>query len=229
MHTTPRAIAFFDVDETLIKVKSMARFLAFHWARQGQDPARFEDVRASHLRRQAAGVPRSRLNRDFYRHFLGESLAGLTAAGQAWFAAEQRRGDVFHTEVLDALRGHRRAGDLVVLVSGSFLPCLAPIADAVRADAVLCTDAEVHAGKLTGEIGIPVIGPRKAVLARQTMSAHGCPPGACTAYGDHDTDADLLRAVGRPVVVGDDPVLNSLAQQQGWGRLPATVALSPVG
>ncbi|MFI7320391.1 HAD family hydrolase [Streptomyces venezuelae] len=228
MHPAPRAIAFFDVDETLIKVKSLIRFLAFHWARTGQDPSRFAAARAAHLRRQAAGTPRTELNRAFFRNFQGADAARLADAGRAWFDSETRRDGLFHQPVLDALHVHRRAGDLIVLVSGSFLPCLAPVAEAVHADAVLCTDVEERDGVLTGEIGIPVIGPRKAVLARRMMRARGVAPGACAAYGDHDTDAELLRAVGRPVVVGDNPLLGALARRHGWERLSLVAPPTPV-
>ncbi|GGV68618.1 hypothetical protein GCM10010277_78010 [Streptomyces longisporoflavus] len=227
MHSAPRAVAFFDVDETLIKVKSMARFLAFYWARTGQDPARFEDARTAHLRRQAAGMPRAQLNRAFYRNFRGAQGAELTAAGRAWFAAEQTHQDLFNQQVLDALHAHRRTGRLIALVSGSFLPCLAPVAEAVHADVVLCTTAEERDGILTGETGIPVIGPRKAVLARRTMRAHSCDPRDCWAYGDHDSDAELLSAVAHPVVVGDNPLLRSLADRHGWQRLLTAAPLSP--
>lgn len=222
MHTAPHALAFFDVDETLIKVKSLARFLAFYWARTGEDPARFEAARSSLRRGQAAAVPRTLLNRSFYRHFQGAPTAELADAGRAWFEEEHSRGGLFHAEVLAALHRHRRAGDLIALVSGSFLPCLAPIADAVGADVVLCTSAEERDGILTGEIGVPVIGPRKAALARQTMRARSCAPDDCFAYGDHDTDSALLRAVGHPVVVGDNPLLNSLVRHHGWAHIPST-------
>ncbi|MBU6533287.1 HAD-IB family hydrolase [Streptomyces sp. A108] len=226
--TSSRTVAFFDVDETLITIKSMSGFLAFYWDRTGEDRRRFLRVRDEHLREQAAGASRSRLNRAFFRHFRGAPSAGLYRAGREWFAAEQAGGGLFHRPAVDALHGHRRAGDLVVLVSGSFLPCLAPIAEALHADAVLCTAAEEYDGVLTGEVGPPVIGPRKAELARRTMSDRRADPSACHAYGDHASDADLLRAVGHPVVVGDDPVLNRLAQRERWARL-AGPARAPEG
>ncbi|MBT2399301.1 HAD family phosphatase [Streptomyces sp. ISL-100] len=229
MNAPRRAVAFFDVDETLITVKSMSRFLAFYWDREGEDQARFLRARSEHLRAQAAGVPRSRLNRSFYRHFRGASGAVLARAGRDWFAAEQARGGLFHQPTVDALLGHRRAGDLIALVSGSFLPCLAPIAEALHADVVLCVTAEEHDGILTGEIDTPVIGARKAGLARQTMGDHHAAPRDCHAYGDHASDVDLLRAVGHPVVVGDDPLLNSLVRSEGWRRLAGVAAPSPVG
>lgn len=222
-YISSRAVAFFDVDETLITVKSMASFLAFYWDRAGEDRDRFLRARDEHLRNQAAGMSRSRLNRAFYRHFRGASGTELNQAGREWFAVQQAEGGLFHQPAVDALRGHRRAGDLVVLVSGSFLPCLAPIAAALHADVVLCTTAEERDGVLTGEVGPPVIGPRKADLARQVMSDHRAHPRDCHAYGDHASDADLLRAVGHPVVVGDDPVLNSIARHEGWARLVGPV------
>ncbi|MEV6246374.1 HAD family hydrolase [Streptomyces sp. NPDC051742] len=240
MNHPSRVVAFFDVDETLINRKSMASFLAFYWQRSREDRNRYARARDEHLRRQAAGVSRTQLNRAFYRNFRGAHAEDLHRAGGEWFAAEQARGDLFHPPAVEALRAHRLAGHHIALVSGSFLPCLAPVADALRADTVLCTTPEVREGVLTGEVGPPVIGPRKAELARRTMGERGADPAGCHAYGDHSSDADLLRAVGRPVVVGADPVLNELALREGWATLPgspreragtpqATASATPVG
>ncbi|WP_411109861.1 HAD family hydrolase [Streptomyces sp. c-19] len=220
MNHPSRVVAFFDVDETLINRKSMASFLAFYWRRSDEDRNRYARARDEHLRQQAAGVSRAQLNRAFYRNFRGAPEDELRRAGRDWFDAEQSRGDLFHPPAVEALRAHWRAGHHIALVSGSFLPCLAPVADALRADTVLCTTPEVREGVLTGEVGPPVIGPRKAELARRTMGERGADPAGCHAYGDHSSDADLLRAVGRPVVVGADPVLNHLALKEGWVTLP---------
>lgn len=220
MNDPSSIVAFFDVDETLINVKSMADFLAFYWQWSGEDPSRFARARDEHLGRQAAGTSRAQLNRAFYRNFRGAAEEELHRAGRDWFAAEQARGDLFHPPAVEALWAHRRAGHHIALVSGSFLPCLAPVADVLHADTVLCTAPVVREGVLTGEVGPPVIGPRKAELARRTMGERRADPAGCHAYGDDSSDADLLRAVGRPVVVGEDPVLNACALREGWATLP---------
>jgi HAD superfamily hydrolase (TIGR01490 family) len=118
---------------------------------------------------------------------------------------------------VSALRAHRAAGDAVVLVSGSFLPCLAPVADDLGVTRVLCTQVTVAPlGTLTGAVEAPMIGRAKADAVRATIAGLGLSAAACWAYGDHASDLEMLRAVGHPSVVGDDPVLIGQAREHGW-------------
>ncbi|WP_030625021.1 HAD family hydrolase [Streptomyces sclerotialus] len=224
MEHSRSVIAFFDVDETLISVKSMLGFLAFHWEREGADPSRFAGARARFAARQARGVPRDELNRDYYRLLRGVPHATLVRTGREWFSREAARTGFFHPPAVAALDRHRRAGHLIALVSGAVRPCLEPLADAVGASLVLSAALEVEDGVLTGEVDTPVIGPEKAVRARDAMRTYGSLPGDCYAYGDHSSDLPLLQAVGHPVVVGDDPVLAGQERRLGWRRLPGVIA-----
>jgi HAD superfamily hydrolase (TIGR01490 family) len=220
MTIDPVRAAFFDVDETLITGKSMMSFLAFHWARAGGDPARLTAAREALRSRFLSGAPRDELNRDYYRLLRGFRAADLEESGRLWFARERARG-VFHPPVRDALRRHVRAGDLTVLVSGSFAACLAPISRALGTDLLVCTTPEVVDGVLTGEItDRPMIGAAKADAARRIMAAFLLTPRECFAYGDDASDLPLLSGVGHPVVVGADPTLLSHARREHWARLP---------
>jgi len=63
-------------------------------------------------------------------------------------------------------------------------------------------------------------GPEKARFARRYLEDRGVDPGGCAAYADHETDIDLLRLVGRPVVVNPRPVLLGTATAEGWPVIP---------
>ena len=220
MDARPARAAFFDVDETLITVKSMFRFLEFHLAAAGEPPSAYPAA-VAHLRGLArAGVAREHANREYYRHFAGRDVAEVAQHGRAWFARERRERELFHPPTLAEFHEHARAGDLTVLVSGSFTPCLEPIAELIGADLVLCSAPEIHDGRYTGALRVPMIGAGKASAARAVMAAHGLDAGDCVAYGDHASDLPLLLSVGCPVVVGDDPVLVEQADRHGWRRLP---------
>ena len=227
--SSPRRAAFFDVDETLIKVKSMFRFLEFHLARRGLPGAVYTRIRADLDALSAAGWTRQRTNRAYYRVYANQPAERLAAHGEAWFAGELAGGDLFVPGVLNALRRHQRQGDLTVLVSGSFPPCLDPVARHVGADLVVCTRPEILAGHYTGRADHPVIGPAKADAVREVLTGHGLAAGSCFAYGDHASDLPMLRSVGNPVVVGDDPILDVVARDSGWARLPSepSVAVTP--
>lgn len=205
-------LAFFDVDETLIKVKSMFAFLADYL-----DPADYRRAEGRLKALAAAGVPRESTNREYYRLFAGHDVSEISRRGRAWF--EREAPDLFRAEVLDRLRDYQRGGAAVVLVSGSFPACLDPIAEYVGADRVLCSRPEVEDGRYTGELRVPVIGEGKAAAVRDTMAEFGVEPGQCAAFGDHVSDVPMLDAVGTRFVVGDDPALHSYLSRPGWFRL----------
>ncbi|KAB8162279.1 HAD-IB family hydrolase [Streptomyces sp. 3MP-14] len=212
--------AFFDVDETLITVKSMFRFLEHHFRERGLPPDAYRRAAATLRERAAAGVSRLRTNREYYRLYAGHPVDATFAHGRSWFEAELATGTLLHEPVVSALRRHRREGALIVLVSGSFRPCLEPVAELLGADEILCGEPEIADGHWTGELERPVIGVEKGRLAREALRRHGVPMARATAYADHASDLHLLRAVGHPVVVGDDTVLGAHVAATGGGTLP---------
>ncbi|MEU0437285.1 HAD-IB family hydrolase [Streptomyces sp. NPDC006290] len=209
--------AFFDVDETLITAKSMFEFLRFWLARTGDDGTRYARYAATLRDMSALGLPREEVNRAYYQYYTGAYAADVRAAGRDWYAAYRARPDAFVTAGISALAGHRAAGDAVVLVSGSFRACLDPLAEDLAVNRVLCGELVVdERGFLTGEVVEPMIGRAKADAVVRTMQELGLAAERCCGYGDHASDLDMLRAVGRPSVVGDDPTLGELARRHGW-------------
>ncbi|WP_204288769.1 HAD family hydrolase [Microbispora amethystogenes] len=216
--SAPLRVAFFDVDETLLAGKSMIEFLRY-WL--DPDDAAFRDALAE-LGAVAEREGRAAANRAYYRLFAGVPSAALAEAGGRWYARHRRRPDAFVSSTVAALAGHRAAGDLVVLVSGSCRAVLDPLAADVGGDEVLCTELVAGAdGRLTGEVARSMIGPAKSEAAAELLRSLGVSPAVCFAYGDHSSDLDLLTAVGSPRVVGGDPVLASWAARHGWPVLPA--------
>ncbi|WP_064742992.1 HAD family hydrolase [Pseudonocardia spinosispora] len=215
-------IAFFDVDETVITVKSMFRFLEFYLAATGRPPEEYRRIRAELKALTESGMSREDTNRRYYRSFAGEPVARVRELGQDWFDQERRAGGLFHLATVGSLALHHFAGHKTVLVSGSFPPCVQPVATAVGADAVLCTVIREADAEYVGVVDRPMIGAAKADAARQFADADGVELIDCWAYGDHASDLGLLSAVGHPVVVGGDPVLADHAQRHHWRRLAAS-------
>ena len=217
MTTTPpgTTAAFFDVDETLVTCKSMLSFLAHHHRERGF--ARDEHEQALALLADLVRLRGSRAesNRAYYRLFAGQRIDQVIAAGRRWFA-EQVRDGLFHEPALSRLRAHREAGELIVLVSGSFRACLDPIAAHVGAHVVLGSEPDVLNGRYTGDVREVRIGEGKAVAVRRLCADRGIRAEDSHAYADHATDLELLEAVGNPVVVGADPVLRERARLDEW-------------
>lgn len=218
--------AFFDVDETLINIKSMFSYLDFYLWRRGEPGSTYAKLAGELKEAAAGGVPRREINRRYYRFFAGESARHLATVGREWFTVRADEG-LFVPETTDELAAQRGRGSFVVLLSGSFFACLEPIAEHVNADWAIGTRPVVRRGTLTGEVVTPMIGAAKGRAARATAAVRGLDLARCSAYGDHSSDMDLLMAVGHPVVVGDDPALVARAQQSGWRRLaPRTLEVA---
>ncbi|MGA5352612.1 HAD family hydrolase [Streptomyces thermodiastaticus] len=213
-----RPVAFFDVDETLLADKSMVS-LWRHWRTVWQGAGATGD-RDGELR--TAGADRCALNRAYYRRFAGVPAHVVRAATHRWYDTYRRRPDAFVAAGLEAVRRHRRAGHEVVLVSGSLRPVVERVAEDVGADEVCCTRQLVSEdGVLTGEVDRPMIGRFKAEAVAAVLAGRGVPAARCYAYGDHDSDLQMLRSVGNAVVVGGSPALRREARRCGWPVLSA--------
>ncbi|AKG44200.1 MmfP [Streptomyces xiamenensis] len=223
-----RAAAFFDVDETVIRTKSMFAFLRFWMAANGDSGDAYEKTMAE-IRELAGKVDRSEVNRAYYRLFAGISLDELTRAGQEWYAAYRVTPDAFVPAVTAELSRHRAQGSTIALVSGSFRPVLGPLAEEYGADPLLCTEPVTDAaGRLTGEVVRPMIGPAKGEAVAAAIASLGLAAADCHAYGDHLSDLGMLRQVGHPhVVAGGDPALLAHAREHGWTVLPDGPAARP--
>lgn len=215
-----RTAAFFDVDGTVINVTSMFRFLEFRLAAEGRPPSAYRHERQRLKAMTAAGVPRTETNRAYFASYAGVGVREVAALAEDWFRTELGRGAFFNEQVVTALRRHQRDGDLVVLVSGSFRACLAPIARHLNADIVVCSDPETERGRYTGEVHRPMIGEAKAEAIRALTTTGALNLAESTSYGDHVSDLPLLRLTGRAVVVGDDPELREQARRHGWQVWP---------
>ncbi|MEC3954074.1 HAD-IB family hydrolase [Nocardia sp. CDC153] len=207
--------AFFDVDETLITVKSMFAFQRFWLAENGDDGSEYARLSDEIKRQAASGTPREEVNRQYYRAYRGVRADALAAAGRRWFAEFSASGAVYYTDAVEALRAHQNSGDTTVLLSGSFAAAIAPVADALGADHLIATTPVVDAaGVLTGEVHHPMIGTAKASAVTDFLREHGIARENSYGYGDHASDLPFLRAVAHPGFRGDDAVLS--AHGHGW-------------
>lgn len=208
--------AFFDVDETLITIKSMFDFFDF-WCRENNEHEKLECYMNKFRREVKKGTPREQLNRDYYRQFSGVSYNMLEGAGEEWFRIKLSSG-IFIDDAISALKKHQDESMLTVFVSGSMRPVLSPIAKYLGVSNILCTPLEVtDTGIMTGEIGTPqTIGGGKKEALIQFCSQKNISTADCYAYGDDLSDIPMLESVGHPVCVGKYTALASHAISQRW-------------
>jgi len=147
---------------------------------------------------------------------------------EQWFLTELHLGGFFNEHVLAALRRHQRAEHLIILVSGSFRACLAPIARRVAADLVICSEPDIISGVYTGRIHQPMVGDAKANAVHDLATLHRIHLPSSTAYGDHPSDLPLLHMAGHATIVGSDPVMQDWVHRRRWRLLPDAPPAPPL-
>jgi HAD superfamily hydrolase (TIGR01490 family) len=216
-----RYAVFADVDETLIRHKSMIVFLEYlleqtSFATSGaaaRTRRQFAAIKADH----SPSADRLALNRRYYEMFRGLPRAVLQQAACAWVDDAMSGDDFFIPQIYDELTQHKQLGADLVLVSGSFQEVLAPIATKLGADQLLCTELEVMAGTYTGIVLQQVIGDGKwDVIQRYLETRAPLDLATCYGYGDHVSDVCFMEKVGHAVVVGNSPPMLAIAEQRHW-------------
>ncbi len=211
--TASPAVAFVDLDDTLVAANTMALFLRHYLRARGLEHEFGERARRL-VALDAADPTRMRTNREYHRQFAGEDYTALRSLGDAWVRATLP--GVVRASVAAELREVRRRGGRVVLVSGSCEVVVEPLADAVGVDRVECTRLVVAGGTVTGEVDVPVVDAVKVERAASLLGHWGVDAADAVAYGDHPSDLPLLRLVGTGVVVGDDARMAREAEAAGW-------------
>ncbi len=208
----PSAFAFFDVDDTLIAVKSMFSFQD-HWYAETGDRTGEAAFREEMDRLRAADAPWETLNRRYYAHFAGRSVEAVEAAAACWFARlEAMIPRLFHAPVVAELERLRTAGVEPVFVSGSFPALLAPAARRLGVRHTLATRI----------LPPQTIGEGKAVAVRAFLAERGVAAERCHAFGDDISDLPMLNAVGHPTAVAGGRGLQAHAERVGWRVLAPT-------
>jgi HAD superfamily hydrolase (TIGR01490 family) len=223
----PRAYAFFDVDDTLITIKSLLRFQEF-WYQWTAD----EVGRAAYISEiqglLAQDASWEFVNRRFYAHFAGRPVEAVKRCVSIWFEETERsllnqQASLFQPVIVRRLHEHRQEGIEPVFVSGSFPLLLEPIAQRLGVQHVLAIRQQVVDGKFTGEILPPqTIGQGKADAVLEFLKDKSATAENCFAYGDDISDAPMLGCVGFPFVVKGGRRLEAYAEQYGWPVIDPT-------
>ncbi len=215
----PRAAAFFDLDNTMIKGASMfhlAKGLYRHgffgtrviakgiwlqvWFRVvgRENPHHIEDARAASL-----------------SFIAGHTVAELEEIGQETYE------NAIHPRIWPGTRAlaqqHLAAGQQAWLVTAAPVEVAGIIAARLGLNGALGTTAEhvdgVYTGRLRGEL---LHGAAKADAVRALAEAEGLDLARCAAYSDSVNDLPMLSVVGHPAVINPDRRLRRHALERGW-------------
>jgi len=210
------AIAFFDLDKTLLAVNS-----ATLWVRR--------ELALGNLRRREglqAAVWLGLYQLGFSRMDALVARAIATTAGTREDDLRERMRHFYRSELqslyrpgaLEALERHRAAGDRLVLLTSSSEYLSQCVSEELRLDGILCNRFEVDSrGVHTGRaIGTLCYGAGKLGYARGYAAGAKTDLRDCAFYTDSYSDVSVLRQVGRPVAVNPDLRLRRHASSQRW-------------
>lgn len=222
-------LAVFDVDETLIRAKSMFAFLRYLLvAEKGSVEGIAEYVRQlEHIQELRRTASRETVNREFYRLFKNKNIAVLRETARAWFEHETSDDERFFIPETCALLARcRRQGAVIVFLSGSADFILDPIVRHLGGGHVLAIQLQVVCGIATGELeGIQTIGSGKRVALEQFVRDRGLSFANSIAVGDHTSDLPFLEIADRPHVVSGDDELARFAREKNWQIIDIAHAL----
>lgn len=196
-------VAVFDVDETLIRCKSMFSFLEFAFMETmgAAEGRRAYSLVLNELREVRISLPREEVNRQFYRVLAGWSLNHLEKLAFDWFNGH-RKHDLYFPETLAQLRWHQQQGHETVLLSGSAKFIIAPIAADLSVDATIAITLRARSdGTTDGEIdGVQTISQGKADALIHYLARFDHSP-KLIGFGDHESDLPFLRICNQRFVI----------------------------
>lgn len=210
------AIAFFDLDLTLLSLNSGAI-----WIRREARASRMSPWR---MLRVAYYLVQYQLGRTGLAGAIREAIATLKGTHARDFRERAAAFYELHLRAayrpggLKILAEHKRRGDQVVLLTSTMFYLAEIVARELGFDAIFCNRFEVdEAGLHTGlPEGALCFGPGKLEYAEAYAASLGVPLSACVFYTDSYSDLPVLEKVGRPVVVNPDRRLRKAASQRGW-------------
>jgi HAD superfamily hydrolase (TIGR01490 family) len=206
--------AFFDVDNTLVPGAAIEIHFFRYLLKQGLVGAG-EGIRSLWflLRHMPPWSLQPLRERKVY-------LAGKHPANIEPLAQDFIRSEIYSRlspDGISTLEAHRRAGHLLVLITGSLDFLVAPLASFLGVSIVLAARPERAPHGYTGHMLPPFpYGEGKRRLIESLAGQHQMDLRRCYAYGDSPGDVDVLKSVGYPNVVNPIRGMARIARRHGW-------------
>lgn len=216
--TAAPAIAFFDVDNTLLRGASLYHLSIGAWRKRlltGRDVASFAWKQARFLAVGENGVHLATIRERALEVVVGYTRTDLVALSTE--IVDARLLQRLWPETVAVARAHLKAGREVWLVSATAQEVADVIAERLGLTGALGTRLEAIDGVFTGRLTDGVChGAQKARAATIQAARSGADLAACWAYSDSHNDIPLLDLVGNPVVVNPDATLRRYAAARHW-------------
>ena len=209
--------AFYDVDETLITVKSMFTFINLYFSIHKNDELQEKFLNDINLMIREKRK-REDINIKYYSYFKNFPIKNVMEVCELWFKKSMARTECFYNKkILSTLKNHQENNIQCVFVSGSFKELLTPIAKNLNIEHILCINLERKEDMYTGKFNsIQTIGKGKAKAILSFLERNDGKPENCFAYGDDISDVPMLEVVGNPCAVIGTQDLKNYATTKNW-------------
>lgn len=222
MPQTPRAIAFFDLDNTLVRGSTMFLYALTAW-KHGHlrliDLLRFGWHQVTFL-----AVGETTAQHTVARGRGLDLIAGQSVAALNEIAHATAR-DAVHSRLIQAsvarAKQHLAAGVDVWIITASPQSFARIVAQDLGFTGALGTEVESQNGVATGRLlDEPLHGVRKVGAITRLAKENGVSLADCFAYSDSSNDIPMLETVGHAIAVNPDRELSKVARERGWEILP---------
>jgi putative phosphoserine phosphatase/1-acylglycerol-3-phosphate O-acyltransferase len=211
----PEVAAFFDADRTLLAGFSATAFLRDGVTSGRMKPVDFLLTLAAAARFQLGQIGFSSFIVETSRSLRGVSAAEFTETGERIFGAALAT-QIF-PESRALVQAHQRKSHTVAIVTSATRYQIEPLARELGIGHLLCTELEVEAGLLTGNVVHPTCyGKGKAIAARRFAQANRIDLARSYFYTDSHEDLPLLEIVGHPRPTNPDARLSKVARDLAW-------------
>ncbi len=210
-------VVLFDMDGTLVRKNTGRLYVQFEYDRGRMSLARVAEVATWHARYLTGYLDIDGLAERAIGWYTGRLMAEIDAEMEDWFQRYVK------PHVSEAARlcvaSHLERGDVVAIATGSTEYSARPLARHLDIPHWVCSEVELHEGRITGKLLRPACaGPGKVLRTQRWLDANqpGTTLSQLTFYSDSITDLPLLEVVGKPIVVNPDVRLAWTARQRGW-------------
>jgi HAD superfamily hydrolase (TIGR01490 family) len=206
--------AFFDMDNTLLRVETGMSWVRFLYQRGELPPRMVAKAIYWQVLYKLAVLDMDAVFTKLALTVRGDSEAEMIAKCDIWYR-EHVAPEVAPAARV-AIEHHRQAGHLIVLATGSTQYAARPVARGVGIDHVLSSELEVEDGVFTGRPRAFCFGHHKVALAERWAERHGVDLAASYFYSDSYNDLPMLERVGTAIAVNADARLRRHARRRGW-------------
>lgn len=118
---------------------------------------------------------------------------------------------------IEAIRGDKRDGCLIVFVSGSPVETVQSLSNLLNAHYSVGTEVTEMGGRYTGELVKPLpVQKGKAVWIKRIAKTFNVDLTKSKAYGNSELDIPMLELVGTPLAINAKGKLEKIAHDRSW-------------